>query len=80
MAGLVDRRAATTVREKLSAREHLILTLIARGQTNQLIAERLGISRKTVDSHRQSLMQKLDIHKATDLVRYALTSGLLESQ
>lgn len=76
----VDRRASTALREKLSARERMILTLIARGQTNQKIADNLGISRKTVETHRQRLMQKLDIHKATDLVRYALTSGFLGSE
>ena len=73
----VDRRASSTLRRKLSDRERLILSLITTGLTNKAIAERLSISRKTVETHRQRIMQKLDIHKATDLVRLALTSGIL---
>jgi PAS domain S-box-containing protein len=76
----VDRRALSTVKRRLSERELLILKLIATGNTNNSIAERLRISRKTVESHRLRIMQKLDIHKATDLVRYALSSGLLNSE
>jgi PAS domain S-box-containing protein len=73
----VDRRASSTLRRKLTDRERLILSLITTGLTNKAIAERLSISRKTVETHRLRIMQKLDIHKATDLVRLALTSGLL---
>lgn len=73
----LDRRAASELRRKLSERERLILTLIASGHTNQKIADRLHISRKTVETHRLRIMQKLDVHKAADLVRYALASGLL---
>jgi DNA-binding NarL/FixJ family response regulator len=73
----VDRRAASAVRQKLSERERLVLTLIATGHTNKSIAQCLNISVKTVESHRLRIMQKLDVHKATDLVRLALTSDLL---
>jgi PAS domain S-box-containing protein len=75
----VDRRAPAPARELLTKRERQILILIATGHTNQTIADTLKISRKTVETHRLRLMQKLDIHKATDLVRYAMTSGLLAS-
>jgi two-component system secretion response regulator SsrB len=75
----VDRRASSDLRRKLSERERLILKLIASGHTNQTIADQLNISRKTGETHRMRVMQKLDIHKATDLVRFALTAGILDT-
>lgn len=61
----------------LSKREGEILKLIASGLTNKEIAERLFISCKTVATHRARIMSKLDIHKTSALVRYAVESGLL---
>lgn len=61
----------------LTAREREVLTLVARGQTNQAIAERLGLSRKTVEVHRTNLMRKLGLHDVTELVKYALRAGLI---
>ena len=51
--------------------------LIAEGNTNQDIAELLCLSRKTVETHRSNIMDKLDLHKVTDLVKYAIREGLV---
>jgi len=63
--------------EPLTAREREVLKLIADGHTNQEIAEQLGLSRKTVDSHRANAMRKLDLHDVTELVKYALRTGMI---
>jgi DNA-binding NarL/FixJ family response regulator len=60
----------------LTPKEIEILRLIVAGLSNKAIAERLQISVKTVETHRSRIMEKLNIHKATDLVRYALQHGL----
>jgi DNA-binding NarL/FixJ family response regulator len=54
----------------------MIIQRIAEGQTTKEIASALGLSIKTVDSHRSNLMQKLDIHETATLVRYAIRRGL----
>jgi DNA-binding NarL/FixJ family response regulator len=61
----------------LSEREHEVLRLIVNGCSNRVIAERLFISTKTVDSHRTNVMRKLGIHSTADLVRHALKTGLV---
>jgi DNA-binding NarL/FixJ family response regulator len=61
----------------LSPRETEVLKLIAQGHTNQEIADRLGLSRKTVDVHRTNLMRKLGFHDVTELVKYAIREGLV---
>ena len=62
----------------LTKREIEVLKLIAAGLTNQQIAEQLHISRKTVETHRSRIMQKLDIHKMSGLVKHAVQSGLVQ--
>ncbi len=62
--------------ESLTPREREVLKLIAEGNTNQGIAEILGLSRKTVESHRANIMRKLELHDVTDLVKYAIRKGL----
>jgi two-component system response regulator NreC len=57
----------------LTKREKEILFYIADGLNNSQIAEKLFISARTVDTHRTNIMQKLDIHDAANLVRYALS-------
>ncbi len=64
--------------EALTSRECEILTLIAQGNTNSQIAHTLSLSINTVIWHRANLMGKLGLHKATDLVRYAIQHGLIE--
>ena len=63
--------------EALTLREREILTLIASGNTNQRIADLLDLSRKTVESHRTNIMRKLQAHDVTELVRYAIRTGLI---
>lgn len=60
----------------LTRREREILTMVVDGHTNRQIAEKLGLSVKTVDTHRTNMMNKLDIHNTADLVRYAMKVGI----
>ena len=62
--------------DPLTSREREIVQRIAEGQTTKEIAAYLGLSVKTVESHRSSLMRKLDIHETATLVRYAIRRGL----
>jgi DNA-binding NarL/FixJ family response regulator len=64
--------------EVLTARELDVLKGIAAGQSNKQIAAELGISRRTVESHRVSLMRKLDIRTVAGLTRFAMDAGLLD--
>jgi DNA-binding NarL/FixJ family response regulator len=61
----------------LTERETEVLTFIAQGRANKQMADELGISIKTVEKHRQSLMNKLNIHEAASLTRYAVDNGLI---
>ena len=63
----------------LSSREVEVLQLIAEGRANKQAAAELGISVKTVEKHRQRLMEKLNIHDTAGLTRYAIASGIIES-
>ena len=64
---------------RLSSREAEVLQLIAEGQANKQVAAELGISVKTVEKHRQRLMEKLNIHDTAGLTRYAIAAGIIES-
>jgi DNA-binding NarL/FixJ family response regulator len=64
---------------QLSSREVEVLQLIAEGKANKQVAAELGISVKTVEKHRQRLMQKLNIHDTAGLTRYAIAAGIIES-
>ncbi len=61
----------------LTPREIAVLTLVAEGHTNQEIANRLVLSIKTVQAHRASVMEKLDLRDVTQLVRFAIYHGLI---
>jgi DNA-binding NarL/FixJ family response regulator len=63
----------------LTSRETEVLQLIAEGDGNKQIAAGLGISIKTVERHRQRLMDKLGIHDVAGLTRYAISKGLIET-
>lgn len=63
--------------ESLSEREREVIKLLALGYTANLAAEELSLSPKTVETYRTRIMQKLNLHSRTDLVRYALARGLL---
>lgn len=61
----------------LTKRETEILALIAKGMTSREIADRLFISIKTVQSHRSNIMEKLGLHDAVELTKYAIRHGLI---
>jgi len=78
---------ATAVRELLdgaakdispTSRERQVLALIAAGNNNRSIADKMNISIKTVEKHRSSLMAKLNVHSVAELMVYALREGLLD--
>jgi two-component system response regulator NreC len=63
----------------LTEREREVLVLIADGLTNVKISEKLSISVKTVQTHRTHIMEKLDLHDRSQLVRYAVRKGLISA-
>jgi len=64
--------------EQLTGREREVLLGIARGQTNKEIAGELGISHRTVETHRESLMRKLKLRSVAELTRFAMSAGLVK--
>ncbi|KRT70006.1 MAG: two component LuxR family transcriptional regulator [candidate division NC10 bacterium CSP1-5] len=64
--------------DPLTPREREVLQLIAEGKTTKDIAGLLGLSVKTIESHRTRLMEKLDIRQTAGLVRYAIRRGLIQ--
>jgi two-component system response regulator NreC len=65
--------------DPLTSRERQVLQLIAEGKTTKQIAVILGVTVKTAESHRSTLMGKLNIHSTADLVRYAIRRGLVQA-
>jgi len=66
--------------EQLTPRQREILQLVAEGKNTKEVAYDLGISIKTVESHRLQLMERLNIHDVPGLVRYAVRSGLVSAE
>jgi DNA-binding NarL/FixJ family response regulator len=64
---------------QLTSREMEVLQLVAEGNANKETAVELGIGIKTVEKHREHLMEKLDIHDTAGLTRYAIGAGIIES-
>lgn len=64
--------------QKLTPRESEILQMVAQGYSNQLIADKLYISVRTVESHKNHIMQKLELTTTVDLVKYALKNKLID--
>ena len=73
-AGRLNQKATP-----LTSREMEVLQLIAEGKANKETAAELGIGTKTVEKHREHLMEKLDIHDTAGLTRYAIATGIIES-
>jgi len=65
--------------QELTLREREVLELLADGLSNEEIAARLYISPHTVARHRENIMRKLNLHRRTDLVRYAIRKGMIEA-
>lgn len=70
-------RSDAPVEEVLTPRQREVLQLVAEGESSKDIARRLGLSVKTVETHRTQLMRQLDIHEVAGLVRYAMRMGLV---
>lgn len=71
------RRHVTNPVDLLTSREREVLSLIAEGKTNKEIANLLNLSVYTVESHRGSVMEKLNLHSAGDIVRFAIRNGII---
>lgn len=67
-------------RTDLTPREWEILQLVAEGRSTREIASSLNLSSKTVENHRQSVMNKLDLHNVADLTKYAIRCGLTDTE
>ena len=64
-------------RNVLTDREREIVQLLGEGKNNREVADLLGISIRTVETHRTNIMRKLDLHSVSDLVRYAIRNGIV---
>jgi two-component system response regulator NreC len=69
--------ARKRVYDGLTPRQREVLTLIAEGLSNQRIADQLEISVRTVERHRENIMERLNLHSRVELVKYALRKGLV---
>ncbi|HEX8520874.1 MAG TPA: response regulator transcription factor [Tepidisphaeraceae bacterium] len=79
IAGVVVRNLSSpepSMASPLTAKEREVLQLIAEGKSTKEIAAVLSVSVKTIDTHRQHIMDKLDIHNVAELTRYAIREGL----
>jgi len=72
------RQQSSNPLDTLSTREREVLQLIAEGKTNKEVATKLNLSVYTVDSHRGKIMEKLNLHSAGELVRFAMKNGLVD--
>ena len=72
------RKHVTDPIDLLTSREREVLQLIAEGKTNKEIAQDLNLSVYTVDSHRGRIMEKLNLHSAGELIRFAIRNGLIQ--
>ena len=72
------REQSSNPLDTLSTREREVLQLIAEGKTNKEVATKLNLSVYTVDSHRSKIMEKLNLHSAGELVRFAMKNGLVD--
>jgi DNA-binding NarL/FixJ family response regulator len=77
--GEIDRESQSGKLGMLSGREREVLGGIARGLTNKEIGTELGISHRTVETHRESLMRKLRIHTVAGLTKFSLETGLINA-
>jgi len=77
VVGAMAQQPAASLPTKLGNRERQVLQLVAEGLTSAMIADRLSISPSTVEVHRRNIMRKLNLHKAADLTRYAISHGII---
>jgi two-component system response regulator NreC len=72
-----DAQTEATSLDVLSARERQVLELVAQGHNNKVIGQRLGLSPKTIARHRERIMNRLNLHSRTELVKFAIRTGLI---
>jgi len=76
-----DQRASSpSATQSITGREREVLTRIALGNSNKLIARELGVSPKTVEKHRSNLMRKLQLHNAAAITMFAIRNGMTSSE
>jgi DNA-binding NarL/FixJ family response regulator len=75
-----QRPSGAAVAQRITGREREVLTRIALGNSNKLIARDLGVSPKTVEKHRSNLMRKLQLHNAAAITTYAIRNGMTSSE
>jgi DNA-binding CsgD family transcriptional regulator len=73
----LGRKGADDSYELLTDREREILQLVAEGKINQEIANTLGLSLYTVDTHRTHILQKLNLHSVPEVILYAVRKGII---
>ena len=78
MGGSV-KKVPELVSERLTSREREIVQLLAEGKSSKEAASSLGISVKTVETHRANVMRKLELHSVSELVRYAVRNLIIEA-
>ncbi len=71
--------SSSEAKSELTEREHEVLTYLAEGANNEVIATALVISPKTVARHRENIMRKLNLHSRSELVRYAIRKGIIKA-
>jgi DNA-binding NarL/FixJ family response regulator len=74
-----QRPAVPAVTQSITEREREVLTRIALGNSNKVIARELGVSPKTVEKHRSNLMRKLQLHNAAAITMFAIRNGMTSS-
>ncbi len=79
IASCRGRHRAEEGGELLTPREKQILQMVAEGVTSRDIADKLNISKRTVEHHRANMMKKLNIKRAADLIKYAIAKGLIDT-
>ncbi len=72
------RKHVTNPIDMLTSREREVLQLVAEGKTNKEIATSLNLSVYTVEAHRGKIMEKLNLHSASEMVRFAIRNGLID--
>jgi DNA-binding NarL/FixJ family response regulator len=78
VASQTHNSTASSKPSPLTARERMVLRCVAEGKTSVQIAKELYVTKKTIDTHRQHIMNKLDLHSAAALTAYAIKSGLVD--
>jgi DNA-binding NarL/FixJ family response regulator len=77
--GTAEKKPGEINEHPLTGREREVLQLLAEGHSNQAISVRLHLSPATIATHRKNIMKKLQIHRISDLVRYAIRNGIIQS-